>query len=139
MLEVPPDRRVQPARGGRSVTGVTAPSSVTARHAWLRRALWTGLGTIWLYWASLFLLPPIFALLKIVPQEHPWLVGVLSTYYWPVTTLMPYMSPLFGYSMVATWYAPIIAPILGALLCTLSWMLVIRLSGCWAAGVKSQK
>jgi prevent-host-death family protein len=59
--------------------------------------------------------------LGIEPRNDSWLVRMLEIYYWPVMTLSPRIAPLFGYADWAIWYAPLLALLVGAVLCSVVW------------------
>jgi hypothetical protein len=81
----------------------------------------TSFAAIWIYWSSLLWLRPLFGVLGIEPRNYSWLVRMLEIYYWPVVALGPRIAPLFGYADWAIWYAPLLAPFVGAVLCTAVW------------------
>jgi hypothetical protein len=81
----------------------------------------TSFAMIWIYWSSLLWLRPLFGLLGITPRDHAWLVRMLEIYYWPVLALIPRMARLFRYAGWPIVYAPLVAPLVGAVLCTAAW------------------
>ncbi len=81
----------------------------------------TSFAVIWIYWSSLIWLRPAFEILGIAPRNHVWLVKLLEIYYWPLLALTPRMTRLFGSSVAVIFKAPILAALVGALLCTALW------------------
>jgi hypothetical protein len=81
----------------------------------------TSFALIWIYWSSLIWLRPLFGILGIEPRNHVWLVRILEIYYWPAMALGPRIAPVFRYADWAIFYSPLLAPLVGAVLCTAVW------------------
>ena len=81
----------------------------------------TSFALIWIYWSSLIWVPTLLRVLGVKPRNHSWLAQILEIYLWPVLALTPRMTSLFGPSAPVIFTAPILAALVGAVLCTAVW------------------
>ncbi len=81
----------------------------------------TSFALIWIYWSSLIWVPTLLRVLGVKPRNHSWLAQTLEVYLWPVLALTPGMARLFGSSVAVIHNTPILAALVGAVLCTAVW------------------
>jgi hypothetical protein len=81
----------------------------------------TSFALIWIYWSSLIWVPALMRVLRVKPSTQGWLAQILEIYFWPISALAPMMRRVFGHSVGVIFNDPLLAALVGALLCTAVW------------------